>query len=307
MEFELIKNGVAAQINNFNIKDISVDKGIEIKNCLLENVVVVLKNQDVAPAYFTNFVDNIGPIANHDQFIYDPITGERKYSLGGKNDKLIDPLSWPDPYTYPVQRVTGKKVKGEISGIFGTGILDWHANLNGLTRADGVALQGIKDVEGTSTSFLNTAKVYEEMPEELIERCNNVYCEYEYSPDTWAAGLPEKQKAVMMKNQSHYKMWLIQENILGKKGIYFYTNNRCNIITEDKKLYQDLYDFVFQEKYIYSHTYEVGDIVLSDQLLSLHKRDQNDPGILSKRTLHRITFRLSNTGNPTWIERKNSI
>ena len=58
---------------------------------------------------------------------------------------------------------------------------------------------------------------------------------------------------------------------------------------------------------MYTHMYEVGDIVLSDQLLSLHKRDQNDDETLSKRVLHRITFGLSNTDDRKWIEEKNII
>jgi len=75
--------------------------------------------------------------------------------------------------------------------------------------------------------------------------------------------------------------------------IYFYTNNKCRIITNDDKLFDDLYSFMFQRKYMYQHFYEIGDIVLSDQILSLHKRDQNDPNILAERVLHRITFKIS--------------
>ena len=57
---------------------------------------------------------------------------------------------------------------------------------------------------------------------------------------------------------------------------------------------------------MYSHYYEIGDVVLSDQLLSLHKRDQNDPEILERRVLHRITFKISNLGKqPTWIQQQN--
>ena len=58
---------------------------------------------------------------------------------------------------------------------------------------------------------------------------------------------------------------------------------------------------------MYQHFYEIGDIVLSDQILSLHKRDQNDPNILAERVLHRITFKISNTGKPTWCEKYNNI
>ena len=40
-----------------------------------------------------------------------------------------------------------------------------------------------------------------------------------------------------------------------------------------------------------------GDIVFMDQLLTLHKRGTDDPDILSKRILHRITFKISNINN----------
>ena len=61
------------------------------------------------------------------------------------------------------------------------------------------------------------------------------------------------------------------------------------------------------EKYMYTHYYEIGDIILSDQILSLHKRDTNEPELLADRVLHRITFRLSNIGKPTWCQTYNNI
>jgi alpha-ketoglutarate-dependent taurine dioxygenase len=306
MHITEIKNGVAVEIENFDIRNIDENSAKQIYSTLTNNIIVVLKHQPKDPGHFTNFVLHLGEIANFKQFYWHPINGKMLYDPS-QDKEIIDPKTWPDPSTYPVQRVTGKKVDGEISGIFGTGMLDWHANLNGLDRADGVALQGYKDCEGTSTTWLNTAKVYDEMPKDLISRCKNIYCEYTYAPEIWASGLPEKQKAWMLKNANTYKMWLLQKNVANKKGLYFYTNNRCKIISPDAKLYGDLYDFMFQDKFMYQHNYEVGDIVLSDQILSLHKRDQNDPNILAKRILHRITFKISNYGTPTWLEKNNKL
>lgn len=306
-----IKQGVAVEIKNFDITNFTQNQTDFISQTLKENTIVVIKKQNYAPGHFTKFISKIGKIANYVHFAFDPITGETKYSPN-PDDGLIDPDSWPDPNTYPVQRVTGKKVNGKSSGIFGEGILDWHSNLNGLDRADGVALQGYQGVENTSTTWLNTSFAFSEMPEELKIRCNNVFCEYEYSPEIWA-GDKETISIItqnvadgrIQKGKTWYKMWLIQKNIIGKQGIYFYTNNKCKIVTEDKNLYNDLKDFIFQEKYMYQHYYEQGDIVLSDQLLSLHKRDQNDPEILSKRILHRITFKISNVKKPYWIVEQN--
>ena len=71
-------------------------------------------------------------------------------------------------------------------------------------------------------------------------------------------------KAPHESSPKAYRMWLIQENIAGKRGIYFYTNNDCKIITNDSKLYDDLYDFTFVKNICNVHFYEVGDIVLCD-------------------------------------------
>ena len=198
--------------------------------------------------------------------------------------------------------------KGISTGIFSSGILDWHANLNGLDRADGVALQGYEGCENTSTSYLNTNLAYNDLDDAFKKELEGVHCEYEYTPEVWAKGLSDTQLKMMKKDSvddKPYKMWLLQQNVAGVKGLYFYTNNKCKIITKDETLFQRLYDHMFQDKYVYQHWYEPGDIVLMDQLLTLHKRDQNDPEILAKRVLHRITFRISNYNN--FIENHNKI
>ena len=97
-------------------------------------------------------------------------------------------------------------------------------------------------------------------------------------------------------------MWLLQQNIEGVKGIYFYTKINVKLLQKMKHFSNACTIHMFQDKYIY-HWYEPGDIVLMDQLLTLHKRDQNDPDILAQRVLHRITFRISNYNN--FIQNRN--
>jgi len=300
MNTKLLNNGAAVQITNIDIGSLSTNDIEQIKDCLYKHLVVVIKHQSKSGYDYTKFIEQLGKVSNYNQMVYSD-NGEESEHTAVETDKWIKPA-----HEYPVQRVTGKKnSKNNISGIFGTGILDWHANLNGLDRADGVALQGFQDCENTSTSFLNTNLAYLEMSNELKAAVEGVYAEYEYAPEVWAKGLPERQLNYMMANKSKYKMWLVQKNIKGVEGIYFYTNNRCKIITEDNTLYDKLYDHIFQEKYIYQHMWEPGDIVLMDQLLTLHKRDQNDPEILQKRILHRITFKISNYNS--YIKKMNDI
>lgn len=299
MNIKELNNGVAVEITDFDIRDITPEIGKQINNLVRDRTIVVLKNQTKTSQYYTKFVNSIGPVRNWMNFVFDPLTGkEVRTAKENKARGFIDPATWSGaPDEYPVQRVSGKIIDGQRSGIFGAGVLDWHAALNSIDSADGVALQGFEGCSGTSTTFLNTAIALDQMPAELLERCKDVYCEYQYSPSTWANGIPTKQLAAMyavIGARGFYKMWLIQQNGNGRRGIYFYTNNKCKIVSSDTTLYNDLYDYLFQEKFMYQNFYEPGDIIISDQVLSLHKRDQNDPAILENRVLHRITFSLSN-------------
>ena len=130
-----INNGVAVKIDNVDISTLSINDVNQIKDCLYKHLVVVIKKQDTGSFNYTRFIEQLGKIANYGQMAYS-IDGEYANSKG----KLTSEWDLPKE-DYPVQRVTGKKNStNKISGIFGTGILDWHANLNGLDRADGVAL-----------------------------------------------------------------------------------------------------------------------------------------------------------------------
>jgi taurine dioxygenase len=300
MKIVPINNGVAVEIQDVDITELTEFGYQYIKDALHKHLVVVIKNQPKNTWEYTKLIENIGTIGNYAQMKFTP-DGEDFPA-----DQVVSTSEWSGAKEdYPVQRVTGKKKNGKFTGVFGTGKLDWHANLNGLDRADGVALQGWQDCENTSTSFLNTNLAYNDLDEDLLDQIKNLHCEYEYSPEVWAEGLPQEQLERMKQNSNKYKMWLIQENVKGVKGLYFYTNNKCKLICDDQNLYNKIHDHLFQEKYIYQHWWEPGDIVLMDQLLTLHKRDQNDPEILSKRILHRITFGISNYYN--FIARKNDI
>ena len=292
MKLKQLKNSV--EILDFDITVCTEHDIEQIRSVLHKDLVVIIRGQNTDPRFYFGLVHTIGDVANYNQMVWN-VKGDLVDSSFTK--EIPDFKNWIDPDTFPIQRVTGM-VKGERrTGIFGTGILDWHCNLNGPDRADGVALQALEGTEGTMTSWLNTAIALEEMPKSLYNDLRNSHAEYEYAPDIWAKGLPENQLNMMMRNPIKYKMHLIQKNCAGVEGIYFYTNNRCNVVSENSCLQDDLADFLFDEKYMYHHEWHTGDIVISDQLLTLHKRQQNDPEILSKRVLNRITFKISNYDN----------
>lgn len=175
--------------------------------------------------------------------------------------------------------------KDKFGGVFATDTLDWHSDMNGFDIGDGIALQGYSGYANTSTIFLSTNKAHRDMDNELATLIENAYCEYK-----------------------HYKMWLEQTNAGGVKGFYFPPNNKCLMRTKngiDFSIRQKFEEYLFQDKFIYEHWWEEGDILLMDQLTTLHKEGQNDPDVLSERVLYRICFRLSNLNN--YVKNNNII
>lgn len=292
----------AVEISDFDITKISLSDIDFVKKVLGEELVVVIKKQNINPYHYARLIYHIGGLCNWGQCDRD-VEG----NLLSYKPENIDIEHWDQSKPFPVQRVTGEKRNGEFTGIFPLGKLDWHCNLNGPDRADGVALQAIKGVEGTRTSWNNTALALKNMPDDLKERIKGKYAKFYYNPIKWADIDNQSQLQFMLQKREHYTMWLEQTNFAGIKGLYLYTNNDCEIVGDDKNLFADLQDFLFQEKFIYHHDWEIGDIVLSDQLLSLHKRRQESNEIFEKRLLNRITFRLTNSGNPPALMCRNKI
>ena len=293
MKLRELENG-AVEILDFNIENITKEIALEVREILLRELVVVIKRQSFNPLNFAKLIYPIGGLSNWQQMVW---------NLDG--DIIGAPSEQPDPYEYdpsiefPVQRVTGEQKEGKFTGIFPLGKLDWHCNLNGPDRADGVALQAVKGAEGTVTSWNNTSLALKHMPDKLRDKIRGKFANFYYNPENWADIVNEEQRKFMLANRHHYKMWIEQKNAAGTEGLYLYTTNDCQIDGDENfDLYNELKEYLFDERFIYHHKWETGDIVLSDQLLTMHKRWQKPDDVFEKRLLNRITFRLSNTGNP---------
>jgi len=299
-----IKNGCAVEIKDVKIQNLTINDKKQIQNLLFRYGVVVIREQTTNPAEYTRFVNDIGPIYEFDELMWTQF-----------GDMIGPPETLPSfelGDMYPVQRVTGKKIKDKFTGIFASGILDWHSDMNRYDIGDGTALQGYSGCKNTSTEILNTNLAYKQIPTELANLIEDSYCEYTFDPDKWAKGIPEWQKNFMLNSPAgkrrNYKMWIEQTNAGGYKGFYFFPNNKCLMRTKngiDYSIRTKFENYLFQEKFLYTHWWKKGDILLIDQLTTLHRRGQNDPEILSNRILHRICFRLSNIDS--YVEKNNTI
>jgi len=267
MNISYDKNGWTVIIDN-DIKSLSDEEIQQVARLCVSNMVVVFKNQKLTPEEELRICSVIG-----DHQCY-PANFERL-----KHIRLND----------GILRVTGKKNDQGEEGLFGhTSALDWHANqTSNKDRKPLIWLYGVEGTIGSRTSWINNIVSYENLPEDTKNKIKDIklYCGYKtgkYSTSTFFVEHINKENL----------MNLVQTNKEGKTGLYFPFLQIFGFDSYDEKDFRSIMDelipHVLKPEFCYHHDWEDGDIVISEQWLSIHKRWEFEH--MDKRILHRIAF-----------------
>ena len=307
------RNGIEIQED---IRTLNEEDYKELRQLLFEHLIVVFRKQEPSSYEFGRMCHHIGykGIGNWHHLNWYSDGEERYPGLEGvprgkklMNEGYQDPADYVDcKEKFPVQRVTGSKNKtGVPTGIFGGAKLTWHSNINGWSSNDGVGLQGWDNSQNTCTEFLNTARCRKTIDPQLLEVLDKTWFQWQENLDNWSEGL-EINKSKTGANRSAvqnsgwvgiYKLWFLQQNRADVKGFYFHFLNDYTVHSPDPNIVEIIKDFAFKDEYKYVHWWEPGDIVLMDQLVTLHQRGKLTQETNNKRVLHRFEFALSNYDN----------
>lgn len=192
-----------------------------------------------------------------------------------------------------IQRVTGEKDELGRPGLFGhVSDLDWHCNQAANEwRKPVVWLYGERGTRGSRTSWINHIKAYNDLSDDdknyykTIKTINGFKTAKHggYSPESFGSEIDINY---------HYTPNLVYTNQAGQTGLFFPFLQIHQIVGMDeeqsKAFISKLRSHVEQEKYIYHHEWQDGDVVISDQWLGIHKRWAFDA--IETRVLHRATF-----------------
>jgi taurine dioxygenase len=263
-------NGWTIFINE-DLRTLSEDQIKEVGKMIVSNMVVVFKNQNLTPDDELNFCSTIGAFQCY------PADAERIKHIR-VNEGIL--------------RVTGKKNEYGEEGLFGhKDALDWHANqASNKERKSLIWLYGVEGTAKSRTSWLNNILSYENLSESLKKKIENikVYCGYQ-------SGLYSDSKFFKDHIDTSNPISLVRINKEGKKGLFFpflqifgfenHSEDEFNSIMEELK------KNVLKEEFMYHHDWQDGDVVISEQWLSIHKRWPFDG--MGERVLHRIAFDYS--------------
>lgn len=206
-------------------------------------------------------------------------------------------------YTHPEHEdlflVTNKRnEKGEKTGLFADGEIGWHAN--------GVCIPNLKEIcvglycikpgEGSVTKWLNSRAAYQSLLKSEKEKYNKINLSLSFENERfYKFDKNDFEMKVLRKLGEVEKPLVFKHPVVGDLGFYFPHHFISNFRDEEEvfsnlqEMLSDVSSKVFQDKYIYEHHWQKGDLIFSDQIHSLHKR--ND--FIGERLLYRTAFDYS--------------
>jgi alpha-ketoglutarate-dependent taurine dioxygenase len=275
MNIRIHENGWTVIVEDIDLKEITQDQMNLVGKYLLTNTVVVFKNQKLTVDDEVRICSMLGTVQDFTGTGTNP-----GFLVGGEG---------------PVARVTGGTDEHGRPGMFGhVTELEWHCNrVSDPDRRPIIWLYGVSGTEGSRTSWINNILTYNDLPQEKkdffktlklnvgnTQQFINYYRGDEYVP----------------QDITNYRPNLVHTNDLGVTGLFF-SWNQTHFIEgmdpeEGRKLIIELREFCEQEKYMYHHDWQDGDIVIAEQWLGIHKRWEFEH--MDRRLLHRIATDFSN-------------
>ena len=242
--------------------------GRAIHKCL---VVVIPNQNNITQEDLVKFCETIGTIdkAPHDED-YDR---HRRHTADYDN--------WNG-----VIRVTGELNKDNEPGLFPhKEELKWHVDQASTNNRNCfLALHGIRGTKGSVTGFINNILSYNDLPPDVKYSIKDKYF---YCGAQHGRYSPESYKFFHNHINNTNNFYLVHTNNGGEIGLYF-PFNQIYYWDHGIGLFDMLKDHVLQEKYMYNHEWQDGDLVLLEQNLLLHKRYHFEN--ITDRLLHRVSF-----------------
>lgn len=284
MDYEFIDWAVRIHTPVHKLTDSDVK---EVAELLMKNTLVFWRGESLSPEDVTSFSKRFG---SHDYSFtpedYDSRSEEHQsYLVGREHSGLI--------------RIAGKKNSAGRSGIFPhKEPLDWHIDkVYNNERKTISLLYSVTGSKNSVTRFSNNIKSYDHLSDKKKDEYNRLKITFGMGRWRKDVGSAAYERAVQEINVLPViEHNLICANPFGQKGIFISPLQTEAIsgmtYSEMVKFTDDLLEYVTQDKFVYAHEWEDGDLILSDQVFGLHKRDYFEN--ISERLLYRMGIGMEN-------------
>ena len=228
-----------------------------VRKAFADNIVLVFRNQNITAQDQKRFASYFGPVA--ERLI--PPDPSRVKNAPEWNDLMI---------------ISNEKDEdGNALGALGQGEMWFHTDKCYVERPHRASfLYGLEiPTEGGHTKFASLCEAWNRLPESLKNELDGktIMQGHEYS-----AGRRINIDAPLDKIHHHRQPLVVTNPDSGRKGLYVATQNTMWIEGMDRAASEDmlnrLFDLVEAPDIIYEHVWQVGDLLMWDNLSCLHAR-----------------------------------
>ena len=264
-------------------KGFSNDQMTTLLNAIYEHKCLVIKNQNFSHKGYKRFGSEWGILIKH----------------------MLEYLRAP---SFPELMVIGNTEKKDEDDAIRNGAAVWHSDGTYIADSTTITMLHAKEVpiDGGETLIADLVSAYYDLDKNLKDEIENLkalhfYGKAEFDKDEHVPA-PIRTKEQKEANPICEKPLVMKHPYSGKKSLYGITHSPFKIIgkseVETKQILKKLKDFATQEKYIYCHKYEVGDVLLFDNFTTMHRAKANINVVNKTRTNSRLLWRLSCKGKP---------
>jgi taurine dioxygenase len=274
MQIKNLESALGAEVTGIDVsKPMSRSDVDDIEAAWRERLVVVFHRQDLSDPQLIAFSRNFGEL--------DP---------PGPN-----PYGEPFNKAHPELNVISNVVEnGKPVGNLGDGEAVWHADMTYVDVPPKAALLHALEVPspdaGGNTYFANMFFAYEELPAALKAAAENKVAVHDASRNS--AGMLRKGYSevtdVRQTVGAHHPL-VRTDPITGRKALFLGRRPNAYVlgltVRESEALLDALWAHATQPRFAMCHEWQVGDLLMWNNLSVLHRRDPFDPA--TRRVMHR--------------------
>jgi len=181
-------------------------------------------------------------------------------------------------------------------GSLGSGEAVWHTDMSYQENPPKASMLYALEVpaEGGNTYFCNMYRAYECLPDSLQRRIEGLTLKHDA---TYNSGGYVRQGVTAvddpLTSPGVYHPLALVHPETGRRALYLGRRRNACIgglpLGESEALLDELWSYATREENIWSHRWQVGDVVLWDNRCTMHRRDPFDPS--TRRVLHRTQIK----------------
>jgi taurine dioxygenase len=277
LESRVLDNSFACEVVGLRLWERQDDQAIEeLRTLWAHHPVLVFRRQALSEDELADFSAHFGPL-------------ERTVRT-----------DWASPVRPEVGLISNlKDAQAKPIGGLGDGEIQWHSDQSYmLNPATGAMLYALElPPEGGATSWVDLSRAYSRLPPQLRRAVEGRRATFSYVKRL--AGYQGVDRVISeeakRKTPPILHSLVHTHPITGRKALYLDSTTTVGIDgmneASGSALLEEIYEFATRPEFVYRHTWQVGDALLWDNGLTMHRREPFDPS--SRRLMKRTTILLS--------------